>query len=430
MSLPRVNIGFLGCGTVGCGAMQVLQRNKELLRRRTGIDLCVRRIAVRDVNRNRSIPLDPDLLTTAVLDVVDDPEVHLVVEVIGGVTVARDAVLRALAQGKSVVTCNKELLARHWDELQDAAAGTGAQLFFEGSVAGGIPLLGAMRRGLVGNRFSKIMGIVNGTTNYILTEMTEKRRPFADVLTEAQANGYAEADPSADVDGWDSLYKLVILTALAYGQQVDLEAVARQGIRHVTPRDIAYAENLNYVIKLLATVEQVDGALQLEVHPCLVPKSHPLAGVNGIYNAVLVEGDSAGRVMFYGRGAGGAPTGSAVVADLCEASRNVVAGSRPPVSRRRRENLQVRPVGEIRSKFCLRMNVDDRPGVMAQIAGVFGHNLVSLASVVQLESTGEQAEIVCVTHEVAQYQMDAALARLQELACVSEICTVLHVEEE
>jgi len=430
VSLPRVNLGFLGCGTVGCGAVRVLQENRELLQQRTGIDFCVRKIAVRDPDRRRDLDLDPDLLTTSTTAVVDDPEIQLVVEVIGGVTVAREAVRRALSQGKSVVTCNKELLARHWNELHEIAATTGAELFFEGSVAGGIPLLGAMRGGLVGNRFSKVMGIVNGTTNYILTEMTEKRRPFTEVLKEAQANGYAEADPSADVDGWDSLYKLVILTALAYGQQVDLEAVARQGIRHVTPRDIAYAENLNYVIKLLATVQRVEGALQLEVHPCLVPKTHPLAGVTGIYNAVLVEGDAVGRVMFYGRGAGGGPTGSAVVADVCEAGRNLVADGRKRTPPRRREDIRVRPTGDIRSKFCLRMNVADRPGVLAQIAGVFGDNQVSLASVVQLESTGEQAEIVCVTHEVCQYQMDAALTRMRSLACVSEICSVLHVEEE
>jgi homoserine dehydrogenase len=430
MSLPVVNIGLLGFGTVGCGTIRLLQQSGELLQRRTGLDLRLRRVADLDLTTPRPVQVDPSLLVADANVVLDDPEIQIIVEVVGGVTVARDFVLRAIANNKSVVTSNKELIAKHGGEIMDAAGRAGVDVFFEGSVGGGIPLINPLKTGLVGNRFSRIMGIVNGTTNYILTAMTEERREFGDVLREAQRKGYAEADPTSDVDGWDSLYKIVILATLAYGQRFSVDQVARQGIRHVTPRDIEYAENLNYTIKLLAKAEEIGGTVQLEVHPCLVPKSHPLAAVSGVYNAIMVEGDAVGRVMFYGRGAGAEPTGSAIVADLVEAARNVVHDSRGRIPCRCSAPGNVRPVGEIRSKFCVRMNVADRPRVLAQIAGVFGDNEVSLASVVQLESTGDSAEIVLVTHEVAQKQMDVALLQIEELSCVSEVCSVLHVEEE
>jgi len=260
--------------------------------------------------------------------------------------------------------------------------------------------------------------------------MAEERREFDDVLAEAQQKGYAEADPTADVDGWDSLYKIVILATLSYGQRFSISGVARQGIRHVTTRDIEYAENLNYCIKLLAKAEQVNGSLQMEVHPCLVPHTHPLASVSGVYNAVLVEGDQVGRVMFYGKGAGAEPTGSAVVADMVEAARNVVHGSRGRVPCRCSAEAKVRPVADIRSKVCLRMQVVDQPGVLGQIATVFGQQGVSLASVVQLQPVGSAAEIVLVTHEVAQRQLTAALDILEGMPSVMEVCSVLHVEEE
>ncbi|NCO38494.1 MAG: homoserine dehydrogenase [Armatimonadetes bacterium CG_4_10_14_3_um_filter_66_18] len=430
MSLPVVNIGLLGFGTVGCGVIRLLQQSGELLQRRTGLDLRLRRVADLDLTTPRPVQVDPSLLVADANVVLDDPEIQIIIEVVGGVTVARDFVLRAIANNKSVVTSNKELIAKHGGEIMDAAGRAGVDIFLEGSVGGGIPLIGPLKTGLVGNRFSRIMGIVNGTTNYILTAMTEDRREFDDVLREAQQKGYAEADPTADVDGWDSLYKIVILATLAYGQRFSVDQVARQGIRHVTSRDIEYAENLNYTIKLLAKAEEIGGTVQLEVHPCLVPKAHPLAGVGGVYNAIMVEGDAVGRVMFYGRGAGSDPTGSAVVADVVEAARNVVHGSRGRIPCRCSAPANVRPVAEIRSKYCVRMNVADRPKVLAQIAGVFGDNEVSLASVVQLESTGDSAEIVLVTHEVTQKQVDLSLCQIGELGCVSEVCSVLHVEEE
>ncbi|MCS6860266.1 MAG: homoserine dehydrogenase, partial [Abditibacteriales bacterium] len=322
--MQTVNIGFIGLGTVGCGAIALLRQNRELIERRAGCRLAVRKIAVRHPDKPRPIAVDPALLTSDVREVLEDPHVHIVVEVMGGIDPARQFVMEAIQRGKSVVTCNKELMAKHGSEILDLAKAKGVDVNFEGSVGGGIPIIQPLKQQLVGNRIRRITGIVNGTTNYILTKMTRERRELADVLREAQALGYAEADPTADVDGYDAMYKLCILAAIAFGSRVRVEDVYREGIGGVHARDIEYAQELGYTIKLLAIAQEDDDRLiELRVHPALLPNAHPLAAVSDVFNAIVVEGDGVGRVMFYGRGAGASPTGSAVVGDIVEIARNL-----------------------------------------------------------------------------------------------------------
>lgn len=427
----QINLGILGLGTVGCGTVAVLRRNAEVIAQRAGCELRVTRIATKTPDKRRPIDFDSSIVSGDVDALLNDPEIHIVAELIGGVDPARDYVLRAISAGKSVVTANKELIAKHGHEILEAADRAGVDFLFEGSVGGGIPLIAPLRESLVGNRVIQLMAILNGTTNYILTRMTLEGADFGEVLREAQALGYAETDPSADVDGFDTMYKLAILGSIAFGVPVGLENIYREGIRKVAARDIAYARELGYVIKLIAFGRRdPDGKIEMRVHPALLPISHPLASVNDVFNAVLFTGDAVGDVMFYGRGAGSEPTGSAVVGDLVAVARNLRHKATGRVGPGRFGVAAYKPFAKVETRFCLRMQVTDQSGTLARIATVFGDQGVSLDSLVQKHSDGATAEIFWVTKRTTEAAMAASLEVFRGLDAVTEISSVLRVEGE
>lgn len=429
--MREIGIGILGCGVVGTGAVQLLVQNCDEIARRVGARLVVRRIAVRDLAKERPEFIDRTLLTDQVDAVVDDPEIDIIAELVGGVEPAREWIGRALLAGKSIVTANKELMAKDGRTLIELAAAQKRDFFLEGSVAGGIPIIAALQESLAANRIHEVLGIVNGTTNYILTRMTEDGADFEDVLREAQRLGYAEADPSSDVDGDDARYKIAILASIAFNTHVGADDVRGQGIRHIAARDIAVARELGYRIKLLAVAQlgAEDARMQVRVHPALLPLGHPLASVNDVFNAVLVRGDAVGDVMFFGRGAGSLPTGSAVVGDLISASRNILSGSVgrirpvPPVP------IPMRPADASNGKFYVRLHAVDRPKVLASIAHVFGDFDVSIESVVQRALPGGEAEIVWITHRCREESLKGALEVIGPLESVRAIHNWIRVEE-
>lgn len=431
----QINIGILGLGTVGGGTWTVLQRNADLIEARSGCRLVVKHIATRTPQRPRDLNVPPEILSDDIERVLADPDIHIVAELIGGVEPARGYVLRALQSGKSVVTANKELIAKHGPEIVAAAAKAGVDFRFEGSVGGGIPLVAPLRESLVGNRVRQMLGILNGTTNYILTKMTREGLGFDEVLAEAQQLGYAEADPTSDVDGFDTMYKLQILATIAFGVPVEIDDIYREGIRGVGARDIEYAREMGFVIKLLAVARQDEsGEIELRVHPALIPQTHALAGVNDVYNGVLINGDAAGDVMFYGRGAGSEPTASAVVADLVEVARDLRCGATNRVSEMPLDTASTRAhikaFDDIETRFCIRMQVADKPGALAQIATVFGDNGVSLDSIVQKSSEGGSAEIFWLTHRTTQRAMRLSQEAFARLESAPEVASVLRVEGE
>lgn len=429
MSSEKIQIGILGLGTVGCGTLDVLRRNAEVIAPRAGCELVVKRIATRTPSKPRPIAVERSLITGNVDEVLNDPDINIVAELIGGVDPAREYVMRAIAAGKSVVTANKELIAKHGVEIIDAAEKAGVDFLFEGSVGGGIPLINPLRESLAANRVRELIGIVNGTTNYILTKMTREGSNFRDVLAEAQKLGYAEADPTSDVDGFDSMYKLAILASIAFSTPINIQNIQREGIRGVTARDIEYARELGHVIKLVALARQHDdGSLELRVHPALVSNEHPLSNVNEVFNAVVVRGDAVGDVMFYGRGAGADPTGSAVVGDIIEAARNIASGGRNRLHHEPTQAPQVRAFEDFETRFYVRTQVPDQPGMLAQIATTFGQQGVSLESIVQKKTDGGVAEIVWMTHRTKQRNMDSSLAAFKSLEAVREVSSLLRVE--
>lgn len=425
-----IKVGLLGLGTVGKGVYRILTGNAENICRRIGARLEIARILVRSLDKDRGLEIDPAVLTTDYRDVLDDPEIAIVVEVMGGLHPALDYARQALKNGKSLVTANKDLIAQHGRELFEAAAANAADLLFEGSVGGGIPIIRPLKHCLAANRIQKIMGIINGTTNYILSKMSAEGTGFAEALAEAQARGYAEADPGADIDGLDAARKLAILASIAFNSRVSLDDVYVEGISRITARDIAYAGELNYVIKLLGIAKETENGIEARVHPTLIPREHPLAAVNGVFNAIYVQGDAVGNTMFYGRGAGEMPTGSAVAADVMEAARNRLHRAEGINGCTCFEQKPVLPVGHLQSKYYLRMAVADRPGVLASIAYAFGDKEVSLASVIQKHTDGRRAEIVLVTHRVSEQNLRDALAIVEKLSAVDEVCAVIRVDDE
>jgi homoserine dehydrogenase len=424
-----LRVGLLGCGNVGAAVVRLLAANADDIARRAGCRLEVARVAVRDPGKAREVPLDPSRFTDDPMAVVEDPDVDIVCELIGGLEPAGSLILAAFERGKPVVTANKELLATRGRELFDASDAKGLDLYFEAAVGGGIPLIRPLKESLTGERLRRVMGIVNGTTNFILTRMAEQGRPFEEVLAQAQALGYAEADPSADVEGHDAAAKCAILASIAFNARVTAADVYREGISGVRPEDLAFAARLGYVVKLLAIAELVDGdRIAARVHPAMIPAGHPLASVRDAYNAVFVEGPHVGELMFYGRGAGGDATATAVVGDLVSVARNLLAGTRG-VGCTCFHERELRPIEELEGQYYLLTRVEDRPGVLAEIAGVFGRCGVSIKSVWQ-EGTGEDAHLVFVTHRAREGAFQQAVAGIRELAPVREVRSVLRVEAE
>jgi homoserine dehydrogenase len=423
-TVHRVRVGILGCGNVGAPLVDLIQRDRDEIAARTGVELEVAAVAVRSASKERSVDLAPGVLTTDAAAVVDDPSIDVIVEVIGGIEPARTLIAKALATKKPVVTGNKELLANVGAELFAAANDAGVDLLFEAAVAGGIPLIRPLRESLVGERITRVMGIVNGTTNYILTRMTEEGVSYHEALAEAQSLGYAERDPTADVEGYDAGAKAAIIASIAFGARVVAGDVYHEGISGITEADIAFAQRLGYVVKLLAIVESVDGAIGVRVHPSMVPHSHPLASVRESYNAVFVEGEAVGNLMFYGRGAGGSPTASAVLGDLIDAATNLRKNSSASVGTL--VEARIRPIDEARSEYYLNLEVADRPGVLAAVAGVFGQHDVSIRAMEQ-EGLGEEARLIFITHTAREADVQATLRDLRDLEVVDRVGTLLRV---
>ncbi|GLZ39105.1 homoserine dehydrogenase [Actinokineospora sp. NBRC 105648] len=425
-----IRVALLGCGTVGTQIVRLLTDQAGELAARIGAPVELVGIAVRRPNKHREVPAE--LLTTDAAGLVARPDVDVVVEVIGGIEPTRTWLLAALAAGKSVVTANKALLAEHAGELFAAADGSGADLYFEAAVAGAIPLLRPLRESLAGDRITRVMGIVNGTTNFILSAMDETGAGYAETLDEASRLGYAEADPTADVDGYDAASKAAILASLSFHTRVTAGDVYREGISAVTPADVAAARGLGRTIKLLAICERVADehgeSVAVRVHPAMIPRGHPLAGVNGAFNAVFVEAEAAGQLMFYGQGAGGAPTASAVLGDLVAVARNRVVGGRGP-----RESayadLPVRPIAQASTRYHISLDVADRAGVLAAVAAVFAQHDVSISAVRQ-EGRATDASLVIVTHSAPDAALRSTVDKVAGLPFVHEVVSVMRVEGE
>ena len=429
MSERVLRVGLLGCGNVGAAVVRLLNEHRQDIATRAGCRLEVARVAVRDFDRVRNAPIERGALTTDAVSVVEDPDVDIVCELIGGIEPARSLILRAFDHSKPVVTANKELLAAHGRELFDASDAKGLDLYFEASVGGGIPLIRPLKESLTGERLSRVIGIVNGTTNFILTKMTEEGRSFAHVLAEAQALGYAEADPTADVDGHDAAAKCAILASIAFNARVVAGDVFREGIAGVTTEDIEYAGRLGYVVKLLAIAEMgPDERVAARVHPAMIPAGHPLASVRDAFNAVFVEGPKVGELMFYGRGAGGDATATAVVGDLVSVARNLLADTRGVGCTCFHERT-IRPMSEMEGQYYILLRVEDRPGVLAEIASVFGRSGVSIKSVWQ-EGLGADAQLVFITHRAREGAFQRAVSELRHLKAVEEVRSILRVEAE
>jgi len=428
--LADVSIGIIGYGIVGSGTYHILTDNADEIAARAGCCLRVAGIADIDWSRGRSVPVPPELRVADGAEIVNDPAIDIVVETIGGTGAALDFVLGAIRRGKSVVTSNKELIARHGAEILDAAAEAGVDVGFEGAVGGTIPICRALQEGLQANRFRRIIGILNGTTNYILTQMTEHGVEFGQALAEAQQKGFAEQDPSNDVDGVDASNKIAILSALAFRERVPVERIPREGIRQVTPIDIRYARELGCVIKLLAIAQRATngGQLEVRVHPTFLPARHPLAAVSGEYNAVFVEGDASDSVMLYGKGAGSLPTGAAVVADVIAAARNVRMNCRNRIPCVCRGAADLKPIDQCATSHYIRMRVADQPGVLGACANILGEEGVSIKSVLQVDSMGASAEIVWLTHPGLEGKVARALERIRALRVVEQVAPPIRVE--
>ena len=423
-----VGIGVLGAGTVGGTLIRRLTQEGAAVAAKAGLDLEVRRVAVRSLSRERPFALPPGMLTDRPWEVVEDPAVELVVEVMGGRDPAFDLVRAALERGKPVVTANKELIAARGPELLAAAAHTGVPLLFEAAVGGAIPIIRPLTETLAGERIERVMGIVNGTTNFILTRMADQGSDYADALAEAQQLGYAEADPTADVSGADAASKAAILASLAFGTWVGPDRVFREGIEGISPIDLAFAEELGYAVRLLAIAQRTDGGVSARVHPAMVPVNHPLAAIRGATNAILLQGPAVGELLFSGPGAGGEPTATAVLGDVIDAARDLRSGSQvaPRISF---HPGAVVDAAEVPTRWYLRLEVADKPGVLARIATAFADAGVSIRSVWQ-EGRGDEATLLIVTHEALEKHQRAAVAALRDLEVVEEGAAAIRVEGE
>ena len=433
--MKPVNIGLLGLGTVGAGTVNVLVRNAAEITRRAGREIRVVHAAARDMGRARSCPLQDIRLTTDPFEVVNDPQIDVIVELIGGEDPARQLVMRAIENGKHVVTANKALIAKHGNEVFAAARGKGVMVGFEAAVAGGIPIIKTIREGLAGNRIEWLAGIINGTGNFILTEMRDRGREFSDVLAEAQRLGYAEADPSFDVEGIDAAHKLTILAAIAFGIPLQFNKVYTEGIARITRSDVSYAEQLGYRIKHLGIARRTQHGVELRVHPTLIPERRLIASVDGVMNAILVKGDAVGPTLYYGAGAGAEPTASAVVADIVDEVRMLTAdpSHRVPHLAFQDDQLSDQPIlrmEEVESAYYLRMQAQDRPGVLADITRILADLDISIEAIIQKEPAPGEREVpvILLTHRVVERNMNQAIARTEALGSVNGKIMRIRVE--
>ncbi|MFO7784579.1 MAG: homoserine dehydrogenase [Thermodesulfobacteriota bacterium] len=432
--MKTVNVGIIGFGTVGAGTVEVLVKNRDIIRNRVGAEIVVRRIADLDVSSDRGVPIDPGILTHDAMDIIQDPEIHIVAELMGGVDKAREFILSAMEQGKHVVTANKALLAEHGREIYRAAERRGVDLAFEASVGAGIPIIGSLRGGLSANRVTLIMGILNGTSNYILTRMTEMDQPYGEAVREAIELGYAEDPPTLDVDGTDAAHKLAILISITFGVPASLDRIHREGIEKITPEDIRFADEFGYRIKLVAVARHSNGKVEARVHPTMIPKDHMLANVNGPFNAIYLEGDFVGPNLYYGLGAGRRPTGSAVASDIIYLAREIRQGMKnfmPPLAHARplESEIDIQPMDELRSAYYFRFSALDRPGVLSRISGVLGEHDISLSSVIQKgREVNGSVPVVMLTHEARERDVIQALGRLDSLDILTHPTMMLRVQ--
>ena len=433
--MDPVKVGILGLGTVGGGTVNVLQRNAEEIARRAGRGIVVTHAAARDLNKPRICSTDGITITADPKEVVEDPEIAIVIELIGGDTLARDLVMRAIENGKHVVTANKALIAKHGNEIFAAAQAKGVIVAFEAAVAGGIPIIKAIREGLAGNQIEWLAGIINGTGNFILTEMRDKGRDFDDVLKEAQELGYAEADPEFDVEGIDAAHKLTILASIAFGIPLQFEKAFTEGITKITREDVTYAEELGYRIKHLGISRRTDKGIELRVHPTLIPERRLIANVDGVMNAVLVQGDAVGPTLYYGAGAGAEPTASAVVADVVDVVRVLTSDpeNRVPHLAFQPDSLSDLPIlkmEDVETAYYLRMQVKDEPGVLANVTRILGDKGISIEAIIQKEPQGGSAEasVIMLTHTVLEKQMNEAIQQIESLDTISGEVTRIRME--
>ena len=433
--MKPINVGLLGLGTVGGGTLSVLRRNAEEISRRAGREIRVVRAAVRNLEKAKAMAGDLPLSTNP-FDVVDDPEIDIVVELIGGLEPAKELVMQAIANGKHVVTANKHLVAKHGNEIFAAAQAKGVMVAFEAAVAGGIPIIKALREGLTANRIEWLAGIINGTSNFILTEMRDKGAAFEEVLKEAQALGYAEADPTFDIEGVDAAHKLTILSAIAFGIPMQFDRVYTEGISRLTREDVKYAEELGYRIKLLGIARRAENGIELRVHPTLIPERRLIANVDGAMNAVLVKGDAVGPTLYYGAGAGAEPTASAVIADLVDVTRLHTADPHHCVPHLafqpdQLSDTPILPMDEVRTSYYLRLRAFDRPGVLADITRILADGSISIDAMVQKEPAEgeEQVNIILLTHITVEKNINAAIAKIEALDAVAGQVMRIRLEE-
>jgi len=431
MKKDSVKVGIIGFGTVGSGTARILLEKGGLLKERTGLNIVLHKIADLDITRDRGFKVPDGILTTNVSDIIENDDIDIVVELIGGINPAKAFILKALQRRKHVVTANKALLATEGNELFQSASDNKVDIGFEASVAGGIPIIKALREGLIANSITAIYGIINGTCNYILTKMTDEKAEFADVLKEAQRLGYAEADPTFDIEGIDTAHKLTILSSLAYGIPLSFNELYKEGITKITSQDIEFASEFGYKIKLLAITKLSEGEIEMRVHPTMIPNNYLISKVDGVFNAVYIEGDSVGATMYYGKGAGDMPTGSAVVADIVDISKMLVHGkvSEYKGNQTERQPYKIKKIEDIESMYYFRFSAMDKPGVLSKISGILGNYNISIASVIQKgRRIGGSVPLVILTHTAKERDVLNALREIDELPVVSEKTMFIRVE--
>lgn len=425
-----INVALIGLGTVGAGVYKLLRRHRNSINEKVGAKVSLKAVLEKDKKRIRKLKVNPKLVRKDISSIVNDPQVDVVIEVIGGTNPAKGYILKALTHGKHVVTANKEVMASYGRQILEKAGNKGVDVFFEASVGGGIPIIRPLKTCLAGNKISRVLGIVNGTTNYILTKMSDEGLSFNQALKEAQRLGFAERDPRADIEGYDAAAKIAILASIAFNSRVTASQVYAEGIRKITPTDISYAREIGCTIKLIALAQEENGEIEVRVHPTMISDNHPLAAVRGVYNAIFVEGDAVGEVMFFGQGAGSMAAASAIVGDLIDISRNLQFERSGKIGCTCYERKKIRKIDDTKSCFYLLMNAMDRLGVLAKISKVFGDKNVSLASVIQKGPRGKNAELMFITHKVREKDLRRALSTIARLSVVNKILNIIRVEAD